>query len=100
MFGKIKSNRNLTEKYNVNKMYYHSQIEIIDAFAKNDGAKAAEYVDRNSELYDLVTQIKVVGVGGGGGNAVNRMVDAGVRGVEFVAINTDATFDSLIRTTG
>ncbi len=36
-----------------------------------------------------VVQIKVVGVGGGGGNAINRMVDAGVRGVEFVAINTD-----------
>jgi cell division protein FtsZ len=34
--------------------------------------------------------IKVVGVGGGGVNAVNRMVDAGVGGVEFVAINTDA----------
>ncbi|MGA0830641.1 MAG: cell division protein FtsZ [Nitriliruptoraceae bacterium] len=34
--------------------------------------------------------IKVVGVGGGGVNAVNRMVDAGLRGVEFVAINTDA----------
>ncbi len=36
-----------------------------------------------------VVQIKVVGVGGGGGNAINRMVDAGVKGVEFVAINTD-----------
>lgn len=35
-------------------------------------------------------QIKVVGVGGGGGNAVNRMVRAGVQGVEFVAVNTDA----------
>jgi len=34
--------------------------------------------------------IKVVGVGGGGVNAVNRMVDAGLRGVEFVAVNTDA----------
>jgi cell division protein FtsZ len=34
--------------------------------------------------------IKVVGVGGGGTNAVNRMVDAGVSGVEFVAVNTDA----------
>ena len=34
--------------------------------------------------------IKVVGVGGGGTNAVNRMVDAGLRGVEFIAINTDA----------
>jgi cell division protein FtsZ len=34
--------------------------------------------------------IKVVGVGGGGTNAVNRMVDAGVGGVEFIAVNTDA----------
>src|SRR5213078_624874 len=34
--------------------------------------------------------IKVVGVGGGGSNAVNRMVDAGLSGVEFVAVNTDA----------
>jgi cell division protein FtsZ len=34
--------------------------------------------------------IKVVGVGGGGTNAVNRMVEAGVKGVEFIAVNTDA----------
>src|SRR5690348_7731508 len=34
--------------------------------------------------------IKVVGVGGGGSNAVNRMITAGLRGVEFIAINTDA----------
>ena len=33
--------------------------------------------------------IKVVGVGGGGGNAINRMVSSGVQGVEFIAINTD-----------
>jgi cell division protein FtsZ len=33
--------------------------------------------------------IKVVGVGGGGGNAVNRMIAAGVRGVDFIAVNTD-----------
>lgn len=37
-----------------------------------------------------VANIKVIGVGGGGGNAVNRMVSAGVSGVEFIAINTDA----------
>ena len=35
-------------------------------------------------------QIKVVGVGGGGSNAVNRMIEAGLRGVEFIAVNTDA----------
>src|SRR5918999_2631585 len=34
--------------------------------------------------------LKVTGVGGGGTNAVNRMVDAGLKGVEFIAINTDA----------
>ena len=34
--------------------------------------------------------IKVVGVGGGGVNAVNRMIEAGLKGVEFIAINTDA----------
>jgi cell division protein FtsZ len=34
--------------------------------------------------------IKVIGVGGGGVNAVNRMIEAGIRGVEFVALNTDA----------
>src|SRR5437764_13755656 len=34
--------------------------------------------------------IKVIGVGGGGPNAVNRMVDAGLTGVEFIAVNTDA----------
>ena len=34
--------------------------------------------------------IKVIGVGGGGVNAVNRMIDAGLKGVEFVAVNTDA----------
>ncbi len=35
-------------------------------------------------------QIKVIGVGGGGSNAVNRMIAAGLRGVEFISVNTDA----------
>ena len=35
-------------------------------------------------------QIKVIGVGGGGGNAVNRIIEAGLGGVEFIAVNTDA----------
>src|SRR6201747_3072251 len=34
--------------------------------------------------------IKVIGIGGGGVNAVNRMIDSGLKGVEFIAINTDA----------
>ncbi len=39
---------------------------------------------------EQVAQIKVIGVGGGGSNAVNRMIEAGVKGVEFIAVNTDA----------
>lgn len=38
---------------------------------------------------DQFARIKVVGVGGGGNNAVNRMIEAGVEGVEFIAVNTD-----------
>ena len=38
---------------------------------------------------DTTVAIRVVGVGGGGGNAVNRMITGGVRGIDFVAINTD-----------
>src|SRR5690625_4341623 len=39
---------------------------------------------------DQLASIKVIGVGGGGNNAVNRMIDHGVEGVEFIAVNTDA----------
>jgi cell division protein FtsZ len=38
----------------------------------------------------LGAKIKVVGLGGGGGNAVNRMIESGIQGVEFIAVNTDA----------
>lgn len=38
---------------------------------------------------DSFARLKVVGVGGGGNNAVNRMINAGLRGVEFIAVNTD-----------
>src|SRR3954470_11582986 len=43
-----------------------------------------------SQTGNYLAVLKVVGVGGGGTNAVNRMVDAGLSGVEFIAINTDA----------
>ena len=43
-----------------------------------------------TEINNYLAVIKVVGVGGGGTNAVNRMIEVGIRGVEFVAINTDA----------
>ena len=39
-----------------------------------------------------ITNIKVIGVGGGGGNAVNRMMKSGLKGVEFISMNTDSRF--------
>src|SRR5512134_2602277 len=39
---------------------------------------------------EAFARIKVIGVGGGGTNAVNRMIDEGIQGVEFIAVNTDA----------
>ena len=41
------------------------------------------------EIKELKPRILVLGVGGAGGNAINEMIDAGVDGVEFVAVNTD-----------
>lgn len=43
-----------------------------------------------SDFDNHIAKITVVGVGGGGVNAVNRMIEANLQGVEFVAINTDA----------
>ena len=39
---------------------------------------------------NYLAKIKVVGVGGGGVNAVNRMIEEGLKGVEFIAVNTDS----------
>jgi cell division protein FtsZ len=44
----------------------------------------------SSTPQNYLAVIKVVGVGGGGVNAINRMIDAGLKGVEFIAVNTDA----------
>lgn len=45
--------------------------------------------DMANDDAENVVSIKVVGVGGGGGNAINRMVQSGMRSVEFISINTD-----------
>jgi cell division protein FtsZ len=39
---------------------------------------------------DAMARIKVIGIGGGGGNAVDNMIDGDLRGVDFIAANTDA----------
>ncbi len=51
------------------------------------GKILSEDVDLDAKGF---TEIKIVGVGGGGNNALNRMMEAGIRGVEFIAVNTDA----------
>ena len=47
-------------------------------------------MDTKKSQSETFARIKVIGVGGGGTNAVNRMIDEGIQGVEFIAVNTDA----------
>src|SRR5436305_4674222 len=54
-----------------------------------DEAPGAGTLKVTLEEEQLGAKIKVVGVGGGGGNAVNRMIQAGIKGVEFLVANTD-----------
>ncbi|RLT33782.1 MAG: cell division protein FtsZ, partial [Chloroflexi bacterium] len=44
----------------------------------------------HSQFVDSFAVIKVIGVGGAGQNAVNRMIESGIQGVEFISVNTDA----------
>ncbi len=48
-----------------------------------------EYEEMDSKMIDGTATIKVIGVGGAGNNAVNRMIEAEIKGVEFIAVNTD-----------
>ena len=48
-----------------------------------------EYEDNNVTMMDGTATIKVIGVGGAGNNAVNRMIESGIKGVDFIAVNTD-----------
>ena len=61
---------------------YLSELMIED---KSGGTTMLDF---DKEQYQVAT-IKVVGVGGGGNNALNRMIESGIKGVEFIAINTD-----------
>lgn len=60
---------------------------LIDLIISGFGGNKMAEIKPNMETF---ARIKVVGVGGSGGNGVNRMIEAGLRGVEFIAINTDA----------
>lgn len=56
---------------------------------EQDNNNYNSYQRQEDVKYDGMAKIKVIGVGGAGNNAVNRMVDVGVTGVEFIAVNTD-----------
>src|SRR5436853_5707813 len=58
--------------------------------ARSSKASGRASLSVRDQSGNFLAVIKVVGVGGGGTNAVNRMVDAGLSGVEFIAVNTDA----------
>ncbi len=70
---------------------YFYKRESVPAQVKN----RTEVINRMLNNFDMdndtgrVVSIKVVGVGGGGGNAINHMVDSGIESVEFVSVNTD-----------
>src|SRR5439155_25054770 len=63
-------------------------MELFEAL-EQDNTEGGVEVTRRAQL-DGLPPIKVVGVGGGGCNAVNRMLQASIAGVEFVGVNTDA----------
>lgn len=50
--------------------------------------RESEY-EENNNMMDGTALIKVIGVGGAGNNAINRMIESGIKGVEFIAVNTD-----------
>ena len=68
------------------KSLFHSSAREVRVRYRSTGVKSMEVTP---DITPLAT-IKVIGIGGGGGNAVNRMVSAKVDGVEFISINTDA----------
>src|SRR3972149_3396438 len=68
---------------------FSSHVSKAGEGAPGDISQRREAMQPNSNA-DSFARIKVVGVGGGGSNAVNRMIEEGLSGVEFIALNTDA----------
>ena len=55
---------------------------------ENDSKKGLQFALEEGVTYGA--NIKVIGIGGAGGNAVNRMIKSGLKGIDFISINTDA----------
>jgi cell division protein FtsZ len=71
-----------------NSANHHGGLPLVHALESQPTPR--ENTRRNQIVPSSVAKIKVIGVGGGGCNAVNRMIKSGVTGIEFWAINTDA----------
>lgn len=73
----------------------NKNIDLKNLFSAG-GSSSSNAIARRHKTMEItpeitpVANIKVMGVGGGGGNALNRMIKAGLKGVEFIAVNTDA----------
>ena len=64
---------------------------VANLFSANHSSQIPREDNKSNKIIPSnIAKIKVMGVGGGGCNAVNRMIDSGVSGIEFWAINTDA----------
>ena len=78
------------------RMKRFAEISMLDGDEGREFAQRSPFLPRSDEMFELMDAysqsavIKVLGVGGGGGNAVAHMVAAGIEGVEFLCINTDA----------
>ena len=85
----LKSSKSIPRNSSDSFTYIYSEKESND----NDNGRCSKYKQRYKNFSDeppvTGAKIKVVGVGGGGSNAVNRMIKAGVQGVEFIVANTD-----------
>ena len=79
------------------------QIDLLEQTEQTEKTEQIEQIEQTEEieqihrrksnmsemLQDRVVNIKVIGIGGAGNNVINRMIDAGVGGVDFIAVNTD-----------
>jgi cell division protein FtsZ len=85
------SDENTTNNEQPRQEKTNPDIDLKNLFSAGGGSpkKPRKTMEITPEITP-VANIKVMGIGGGGGNALNRMIKAGLKGVEFIAINTDA----------
>jgi len=87
---------NATSNNDQNKENKNPDVDLKNLFSAGGGSSSTGFASKTRRTMEVtpeitpVANIKVMGIGGGGGNALNRMIKAGLKGVEFIAVNTDA----------